>query len=357
MEKSQRIKGCVFGGAIGDALGWPVEFLSLSAIKRKYGEDGIRTLDKDKQDVAQFTDDTQMALFTIDGILRYQTEILYAPRPREYQVVQHEAYLRWLYTQQAPPASLTEEILDGWLYHEPTLHQRRAPGISCLSALQEVWAPGEGEPINDSKGCGAVMRAAPVGLGFEGEEAFLNGKTGGALTHGHPSGYLSAAALARIIAELVKGESLAYALGVTMDRLKKETGHEEVLLYLKKAYELSTEEIEPKRAIEALGLGWVGEEALAIAVYCALKYENDPREALLAAVNHDGDSDSTGAICGNLIGTWKGFDALPVEWVENVEGKTILDQVVLDLIQGPRKSDEWMLKYPLQGGSVRSGQR
>ena len=357
MEKSQRIKGCVFGGAIGDALGWPVEFLSLSAIKRKYGEDGIRTLDKDKQDVAQFTDDTQMALFTIDGILRYQTEILYAPRPREYQVVQHEAYLRWLYTQQAPPASLTEEILNGWLYHEPTLHQRRAPGGSCLSALQEVWAPGEGEPINDSKGCGAVMRAAPVGLGFEGEEAFLNGKTGGALTHGHPSGYLSAAALARIIAELVKGESLAYALGVTMDRLKKEAGHEEVLLYLKKAYELSTEEIEPKRAIEALGLGWVGEEALAIAVYCALKYENDPREALLAAVNHDGDSDSTGAICGNLIGTWKGFDALPVEWVENVEGKTILDQVVLDLIQGPRKSDEWMLKYPLQGGSVRSGQR
>jgi len=357
MEKSQRIKGCVFGGAIGDALGWPVEFLSLSAIKRKYGEDGIRTLDKDKQDVAQFTDDTQMTLFTIDGILRYQTEILYAPRPREYQVVQHEAYLRWLYTQQAPPASLTEEILNGWLYHEPSLHQRRAPGSSCLSALQEVWAPGEGEAVNDSKGCGALMRVAPVGLVYESEEAFQKGKISATLTHGHPSGYLSAAALAKIISELIKGESLTYALGVTMERLRKEDGHEEVLLYLKKAYELSTEEIEPKRAIEALGEGWVGEEALAIAIYCALKYENDPREALLAAVNHDGDSDSTGAICGNLIGTWKGFDALPAEWVDAVEGKPILDQVVLDLVQGPSKSEEWMLKYPIQGGSVRSGQR
>lgn len=353
MEKSQRIKGCVFGGAIGDALGWPVEFLSLSSIKRKYGEDGIRTLDKDKREFAQFTDDTQMTLFTIDGILRYQTEILYAPNPREYRILQHESYLRWLYTQQAPSANVATDVCNGWLYDEPTLHARRAPGSSCLSSLQEGWVAREDDPINQSKGCGAVMRTAPLGLTFEGEEAFLNGKTNGALTHGHPSGYLSAAALARIIAELVKGESLAYALGVTMERLKKEVGHEEVLLYLKKAYELSMEEIEPKRAIEALGLGWVGEEALAIAVYCALKYENDPREALLAAVNHDGDSDSTGAICGNLIGTWKGFDALPVDWVEAVEGKSILDQVVLDLIHGPRMGEEWMLRYPIQGGSVR----
>ena len=64
-----------------------------------------------------------------------------------------------------------------------------------------------------------------------------------------------------------------------------------------------------ERAIASLGQGWVGEEALAIAVYCALKYEREPVRALAAAVNHSGDSDSTGAITGNILGAFLGMSA------------------------------------------------
>ncbi|TFG83693.1 MAG: ADP-ribosylglycohydrolase family protein, partial [Erysipelotrichales bacterium] len=295
MERSQRIAGCLIGGAIGDALGWPVEFLSMSAIRKAYGEDGIDDLVKNKENLAEFTDDTQMTLFTVDGVLRYLGAKKKTQKEADFTKIMHASYRRWLFTQQAPRDE-DMRLLNGWLYPHRELHVRRAPGNSCLSALSEPWIGTIGDPINTSKGCGAVMRAAPIGLVFDAEEAFTKGMIAGALTHGHPSGYLGSAALARIIAELLRGESLSYALGTTMERLKSETGHEECVLYLKKAYELALAEIEPTRSIEALGLGWVAEEALAIAVYCALKFENDGQRALRYAVNHDGDSDSTGAI-------------------------------------------------------------
>lgn len=348
MERSQRIAGCLIGGAIGDALGWPVEFLSSSAIRKNYGENGITDLDKKDNAKAEFTDDTQMSLFTVDGVLRYLSTLKQSDKPADFAAIMHASYLRWLYTQQTA-RSEDQTLLDGWLYARPELHVRRAPGSTCLSALNERWIASVNDPINPSKGCGAVMRAAPIGLVFDAEEAFVKGMIAGAITHGHPSGYLSSAALARIIAELMRGESLSHALGTTMERLKHESGHEECLLYLKKAYELADAEIEPTRAIEALGLGWVGEEALAIAVYCALKYADDGRKALLLAVNHDGDSDSTGAICGNLLGAWKGLQFFPPDWIDTVEGLDILTQAAADMNAGPDFSNEWNQRYPLAG--------
>lgn len=346
MEKSQRIAGCLIGGAIGDALGWPVEFLSSAAIRRSYGENGITDLDKKWKATAEFTDDTQMTLFTVDGVLRYLSALKQTEKV-DFAVIMHHAYRRWLSTQQAP-RNEDMDILDGWLIDCRELHARRSPGTSCLSALSELWIGSITDPINDSKGCGAVMRMAPLGLVFDAEEAFEKGRIAGAITHGHPSGYLSAAAFARIIAELMRGESLSYALGTTMERLKHETGHEECLLYLQKAYQLANDDIEPYRAIQALGLGWVAEEALAIAVYCALKFETDTKQALLFAVNHDGDSDSTGAICGNLLGAWKGLSVFPITWIESIEGLDILKQAANDLNVGPDRSKEWNERYPIE---------
>lgn len=345
MERSQRIAGCILGGAIGDALGWPVEFLSSSAIRKEYDEEGIKDLDLKEKPFAEFTDDTQMTLFSAEGVLRFLGAQHQMEKVPDFARIMHTSYRRWLFTQQTPKAE-DQQILDGWLYACKPLHVRRAPGNSCLSSLNEPWIGSVSDPINDSKGCGAVMRAAPIGIVFDAEEAFINGMITGAITHGHPSGYLSSAALVRIIAELMQGESLSHALGTTMERLKHESGHEECLLYLKKAYELAIDDIEPTRAIAALGLGWVGEEALAISIYCALKCETDSKQALLMAVNHDGDSDSTGAICGNIIGAWKGVDALPKEWIEKIEGREILDQIIDDLYRGPDRSPDWLQRYP-----------
>ena len=211
MERSQRIAGCILGGAIGDALGWPVEFLSSLAIRKAYGEEGIQDLDLKDKPCAEFTDDTQMTFFSAEGALRYLSAQKQAKKSPDFATIMHASYRRWLFTQQTPKAK-DQPILNGWLYACHTLHVRRAPGNSCLQSLNESWIGSVNDPINDSKGCGAVMRAAPLGIVFDAEDAFTYGMMAGAITHGHPSGYLSSAALARIIAGKLSGDSRSAAL-------------------------------------------------------------------------------------------------------------------------------------------------
>lgn len=346
MDTYQKIAGCLMGGALGDALGWPVEFLSRAAILRKYGSEGIKDLDLAGKPFAEVSDDTQMTLFSVDGILRYLAKLKYSKRPVSFESTMYEAYRRWLFTQQAPTFR-DKDIRNGWLYDHPVLHAQRAPGNSCITALNELGIGTIQDPINSSKGCGGVMRSAPFGLVFDAEEAFQKGCAAAALTHGHPTGYLSSGAFSQIIAHLLEGKSLTAALGLTLHHLKQQPESEEVVLYLQKAFELANEEIEPLRAIEALGEGWVAEEALAIAVYCALKFPDDSRIALRHAVNHDGDSDSTGAICGNLIGAWHGIQSLDPNWIEHVEGKELILQAALDLSEGPSLDPDWLERYPI----------
>ena len=99
-----------------------------------------------------------------------------------------------------------------------------------------------------------------------------------------------------------------------------------VVAALDAAVELASRAPLNGRVLEQLGGGWVGEEALAIAVACVLA-EPDPNQALLLAVNHSGDSDSTGAIVGNLLGALHGTGPIRVDWCERVE----LADVIADL--------------------------
>jgi len=62
--------GCLLGGAVGDALGWPVEFIpSMQGIREKFGPGGILDPVANAQGVFEITDDTQMTLFTAEGLL------------------------------------------------------------------------------------------------------------------------------------------------------------------------------------------------------------------------------------------------------------------------------------------------
>ena len=99
------------------------------------------------------------------------------------------------------------------------------------------------------------------------------------------------------------------------------------------------------QAIETLGEGWVGEEALAISIYCALKYQNDFEKAVITAVNHDGDSDSTGAITGNILGSYLGIKGIPLNWLREVELSEELTQLADDLVT-TYEYEEWRHKYP-----------
>ncbi|MDF2787956.1 MAG: draG [Neobacillus sp.] len=338
---NERSRGCLIGGAIGDALGWPVEFMRLDEIKRKYGPQGITNLVKGRSNLVEITDDTQMTIFTAEGILRAENRgrnrgIIHIP------AVIHRSYLRWLDTQ-----GVTRDVeKDGWIYSIEGLHTRRAPGNTCLDALMSGKMGTMEEPINNSKGCGGVMRTAPVGLVYKKQEAFKLGCESAAITHGHPSGYLSAGILSFIIAATLEGLDLETAVEQSLEELKLYPSSKECSDIIEKAVTLAKSETPDIQAIKSLGEGWVGEEALAISVYCALKYQTDFEKAVITAVNHNGDSDSTGAITGNILGAYLGFNGIPQNWVSEVELSKELTQLADDLTKTYENSDEWHQKYP-----------
>jgi ADP-ribosylglycohydrolase len=177
------------------------------------------------------------------------------------------------------------------------------------------------------------MRSAPFGLAARTpEQAWQQAIAGAVLTHGHPSGYLSAAALAWIIRLLADGYPLSEAVHSALDRLDQHgPDAAETSAALAAALDLAAAGPLAAETLQSLGGGWTGEEALAIAVYAALVHTRpeggaDTRAALLDSVNHSGDSDSTGAICGNLLGAAHGLHALPAEWVDTVEAGALVLQ-------------------------------
>lgn len=334
---AERIRGSLLGGAVGDALGAPVEFMSLSQIRTKFGPLGLSDYQNGYDGKGSITDDTQMTLFTAEGLILSQVRQEYQA-PDKVPLAVFHAYLRWLYTQEkAMENSLikgfgTCAIVDGALTVHPQLFSRRAPGNSCLSALESGKMGTMTDPINQSKGCGGVMRMAPVGLFCrDAGEAFQLGCECAAITHGHPSGYISAGFLAALIALIVSDKTLTEAIDGSIQILQTFPRHEEVFKAVNRALELSRSATPATTAIGRLGSGWVAEEALAIGIYCALTADNDFPKGVLAAVNHDGDSDSTAAITGNIIGALHGTKVIPTDWMSGLELKEVIAEIAEDL--------------------------
>ena len=361
MRNQDRFRGCLIGGAAGDALGYPVEFMSEGRIFQKYGEQGITAYKLEKQDViayeledgeALISDDTQMTLFTAAGLLactaregsaektEANTETNSKFNTEKYTQYIHASYLDWLNTQEKryplpgfPRTSWLAEILG--------LYDLRAPGNTCLAALRSGRCGTIEEPLNDSKGCGGVMRVAPAGLYFNDRNISVKqvariGADAAAVTHGHPLGWMPAAALAQIVHEVSQDDAtvldaVLHSLN-TVDEMWPETKERKYFTRLmEKAIDLAAEDLDDLDAIHALGEGWVADEALAIAVYCALKYENDFDGCLIAAVNHKGDSDSTGAIAGNILGAKLGLSGIPEKYTDNLELKDVILEIADDL--------------------------
>lgn len=306
-----RVLGSLLGGAVGDALGYPVEFSSEQGIASRFGPSGIRTLAQSGSP-ALISDDTQMTLYAANA-LAYARE---TGCSREDAL--RLAYDEWLRTQDEPETLAGAKLA---LSRDPRLRQRRAPGNTCLQSLRFIRGT-RLFPKNSSKGCGAVMRAAPFGLvplsGGD-EEAFRLAALDASLTHGHPLAQESSGALAWLIHHIVftDPDRLRFTGSDFHKRLS-----EAVLAFpralspaihalLQKAAALAGDaSVSDLDGVHALGEGWVAEEALAIAVFCAVRHQDDFAAALRAAVNHKGDSDSTGAVCGNLLGAWLGEQAV-----------------------------------------------
>ena len=69
-DLESRIRGCILGGAVGDALGAPVEFMGLAQIRSRFGEHGPSDYAEWAGPTGGITDDTQMTLFTAEGVIR-----------------------------------------------------------------------------------------------------------------------------------------------------------------------------------------------------------------------------------------------------------------------------------------------
>lgn len=360
-----RVRGCLLGGAIGDALGAPVGSWSRRQIAERFGSSGVRQFVA--EEVAgrplrgRVTDDTQLTLFAVEGIIRASVR---TDRGLGFTVgVLAGSYDRWLDTQLLDRPSGAR---DGWLAGEQWLYSKRASGLTSLAALESArdpnTQPGMGQlAANESKGCGGVTRSAPFGLvlGTTTRWQFDSAGEAAGYTHGHRTGRIAAATFAAIVGGLVRGEALDKAVLEAMRLLAHYEGHEETMAALQRARAEALDE--PKASVEtlhSLGEGWIAEEALAMAVYVALTNPRPDKtlEALAFAVSHSGNSAATGSICGQLLGALHGETALPPELTFAIEGRSTIvllaDDLALELTSGDRlhsdggSNTRWTERYP-----------
>lgn len=354
MTTTDKARGSLFGGAVGDALGYAVEFSSLNEILNRYGNSGITEYSLDAKGGARISDDTQMTLFTAEGLISaYQSN----PDPSPEDIIGHirEAYLAWYDTQTA----FQFPLKDSWLTHVRDLWARRAPGNTCLSALHDIK---EGRKVdNNSKGCGGVMRVAPIGIFYAAHPQLTADRLkltadiaamAANITHKNAmSDYASALAallvyrcmleeepLTRQRLRAITEESLPYCVAVersasghrTESAQKHNADSFEALIRL--AMDLAEGPEDDFEAIRRLGEGWIAEEAIAIALFSVMRYIDSFERCVVCAVNHDGDSDSTGAIAGNIIGAIVGYSAIPEKYRRNLELGTVILSITDDLI-------------------------
>lgn len=360
-DKYSRYLGCLLGGAIGDALGYPVEFISEKGIKKEYGVQGIQTL-SDAGKPAVISDDTQMTLFAANSII-YS---LSCGVPFEQAL--WTAYREWLGTQKNVSRMDDPKHPVMWLYREKQLHALRAPGNTCLAAIRNLPDGGTvSEPANNSKGCGTVMRAAPFGLAVHYDPAsdgdpfadvFRKAVCDAAMTHGHPLAWLSSAVLAQIVFEIVQHRPDQHTSLQDAVLSSCHTGGypecDKLNKHLEEAVRLALDtSVSDMDGIHSLGEGWVAEEALLIAVFCAVRYQHDFAAAIRASVNHKGDSDSTGAVCGNILGAWLGKEALAQAFdLKYLELRDVIETIAADLYRAveehppvPGADASWDEKY------------
>lgn len=325
-----------------------MEFLDDGTIFQKYGKQGITEYGL-SNGIASISDDTQMTLFTANGLLIGTTRGMMRGIIGSYPSYIAMCYHDWLKTQCI--SANREKPTVSWLNNIPEMNQRRAPGITCLHAISNDALGSTTNPTNNSKGCGGVMRVAPIGLYFEGkrytpDEIDMIGAETAALTHGHDLGYIPAAMLVHIIHILSHndnttiGEAVSDAKAAMCHLFPHSIHLQDLIGLVEKTEEFATKTtLKNHDAIREIGEGWVAEEALAIALYCALKYEDDFENAIIAAVNHSGDSDSTGSITGNILGAHLGLKAIPDRFPQKLELKDTILEIADDLFYDCQMSE------------------
>ena len=326
LARRDRIRGCLLGLAVGDAYGAPLEFLRRSAILERFGTDGPSDLEPwGGHPGGCYTDDTQMSIATARGLLDWRAATGWASGAAVDQDAQdalehavRRRYVEWYRSRE-------------W--------EGRAPGTACLTAL------GSGIPY-ESKGCGGVMRVAPLGCAGLGSAAFEAGARAAAITHRHHTSDAASGFQARLVDWLIGGDELPAAATSTRATLTVWPESRGALDAVNSAIALAGDtRVETYDALGRIGhvgietpdergKGWVAEEALGIGLFCALRFSGDFAAALRAAAAISGDSDSTASIAGAILGAAGGPDVIPAAWRDKVEGRDQLLSLADELAGG-----------------------
>jgi ADP-ribosylglycohydrolase len=319
-----RFQGCLLGLAVGDALGYPTEFLTLKEIQQRYGPDGIQDLPGNP---ALHSDDTQMSMCVATTLVKSGHEDI-----RTLMEFLSEEFLNW--------------------FRSP--ENDRVPGNTSIKGCQNLesgvlW---NGSGVVQSKGCGANMRVAPIGLFYYGdpERLRLVSRASALVTHAHPTALVAAEVTASCVAWAVQGiapgEYLDRIRGLQKSSVKTwepalggswrrsdfarpqdylKAGWAELLSELDKIPQALQED--PVDVCDILGGGWVAEEALACSLACVLKHPADYSAAVKRGANNSGDSDSIASITGAISGAYLGVSAIPKDWRKRIENRAILTEL------------------------------
>ncbi len=295
LEQAQAI---LFGLALGDALGWPVEFGGIDYIKYAYGAEGV----KEPPDPAFYTDDTQMTVALTEGLLDTGLD---APVDEQMQAV-GRWFVRWM--------------------HSP--ENNRDPGSTCLAGVRrfEAGLPWRESGIVESKGCGSAMRVATIGYLYQHDEKRLRevSEASGVITHRHPAAIAASIAGAYLVKLALDGvpvtEYMQRVIAFT-DGISDE--FDAAILRVGHVLGWTNEEA----ALDHIGEGWTGEEAIALALYCILKYPDDYVACVRRGANSEGDSDSIACIAGGIMGARLGLEAIPADWRARCEKREYLAEL------------------------------
>ncbi|MEU8578735.1 ADP-ribosylglycohydrolase family protein [Streptomyces asoensis] len=318
----KRATGSLLGLALGDALGFPTEFNDVPSILAKCGP--WRGMELPGR--AFVSDDTQMTL-AVGRAMRTAMD-------------------RGLLVPTALTRTLREEFVD-W-YQSPD--NNRAPGRTCLDAcelLKDDRRDWRDASRIGSKGCGANMRVASMGLapGLSDEQRAGAAQLQSALTHGHPTALAASDLTAHAVRLLAQGAQPAALIGLlrayAVDNRSRyhhrwlgdlwtrsqdpdpehfiERGWDEcldILGRLEEALRAPDPESDP---CLATGAGWIAEEAMATGLLCFLLFPDEPVTALRRAACSSGDSDSIACLTGAFAGAHAGADAWPTAWADRIE--------------------------------------
>ena len=303
--------GAVLGAAIGDAMGHPVEFMSLREIRERFGATGVQGFElfwqRDGESIAPYTDDTQLAEIVLSVLIagrreRAELDATMARLARQF--------VRWA---DAPQGG------------------HRAPGRACLAGADALargahWSLAGAESAG---GCGSVMRAFPFGLVFadDRERAERRAVEHSRLTHRHPIAFAACAAMAVGTALFARGHDASPALAAMIAAARRhDAGTADMM---QRAWDEALAGVEPEITLDRLQ-GWAAHEAIAAAVYVVARHPLAPAAAILEGANTPGDSDSIATLAGALTGAASGLEALPPAWVRDVERSGALLALALD---------------------------